>query len=141
MDWIEIYRQEGRRTYYQDETWVFKNMTCSKAWKDIRENATKDVLHVPSGRGKRSILSHIGSPDSGLVNGCMLLFRGSKSNKSADHHTEMNWDFFSIWCETKVFPNIAATGVKSVFVLGKATYHPYWMKKTSDLLHHGIKQG
>ena len=30
LDWIHNYRQSGFRIYYQDETWVFKNMTCSK---------------------------------------------------------------------------------------------------------------
>ena len=98
-------------------------MTCTKMWKYIREKATEDVLHVPSGRGERSILSHIGPTDSGLLNRCMLLFRGSKSNKSADYHTEMYWDVFSNWCETKAFPSIAASSVKSVVALDRATYH------------------
>ena len=53
----------------------------------------------------------------------MPLFRGSKSNKSADYHTEMNWDVFSHWCPKKVFPSIAATGVKSVVVLDRASCH------------------
>ena len=34
LDWIQNYRTEGRRIYYQDETWIFKNMACGKAWKD-----------------------------------------------------------------------------------------------------------
>ena len=67
LDWIDIYRQEGRRAYYQDETWVFKNMTCTKMRKDIRENATEDVLHFSSGRRERLILSRIGCPDIGLL--------------------------------------------------------------------------
>ena len=53
----------------------------------------------------------------------MLLFRGSKSNKSSGYHSEMNWDVFSNWCETVVFPKIAATKQKSVVVLDRATYH------------------
>ena len=35
----------------------------------------------------------------------------------------MNWQVFSRWCETKVIPTIALTGVKSVVVLERATYH------------------
>ena len=53
----------------------------------------------------------------------MALFGGSKSNKLADCHIEMNWDVFSHWCETKFFPNIECTGFKSVVVLDRATYH------------------
>ena len=94
LDWIDIYGKR-RRIYYQDETRVFNNMTCTKMWIDIRENTTEDVLRVLSGRGDRSILSHIDCADTGLVEKCMLLFRGLKSNKSADYHTEMNWEVFS----------------------------------------------
>ena len=35
----------------------------------------------------------------------------------------MNWAVFSHWFEKKVFLAIAVTGVKSVFVLDRATYH------------------
>ena len=69
------------------------------------------------------LLSHIGCAETGLLDGCMLLVRGSKSNKSADYHSEMNWNVFSHWCESTVFPKIAATGKSSVVVLDRATYH------------------
>ena len=52
-----------------------------------------------------------------------LLFRGSKSSKSADYHTEMNWNVFSHWCECKVFPKLASAGHKAVLVLYHATFH------------------
>ena len=68
-------------------------------------------------------MSHRGCADTGLLDQCMLLFGGSKSNKSADYHTEINRDVLSHSCETKVFPSIAATGVKSVLVLDRTTYH------------------
>lgn len=54
---------------------------------------------------------------------CLLLFLGSKSNNSANYHTEMNWDAFSHWCETKVFPDTTVTVQKSIVVLYTATYH------------------
>ena len=118
-----IDRNEGRCIYFQDENWVFKNMACNKVWKDIVGDANDDYFTVPSGKGERSILSHRGCADIGLLDQCMLLFRGSKSNKSADYHAEMNWDVFSHWCETKAFPSIAATSVKSVVALDRAAYH------------------
>ena len=123
LDWIAKYRTEGYRIYYQDETWVFKNMTCSKVWRNILDTTTDETFKVPSGKGDRNIVSHIGSAETGLLPNCLLLFRGSKSNKSADYHTEMNWNVFSHWCRNKVFPEIRKTGIKSVVILDRATYH------------------
>ena len=109
LDWLDHYREQGYHIFYQDETWVFKNMTCSKVWQDIVDHATDGTFAVPSGEEERSILCHIGSPGTGLLDNCIVLFRGSKSNKQADYHLEMNWNVFSNWCETIVSPKIAAT--------------------------------
>jgi len=125
LEWISKYRESGHTIFYQDETWVFKNMACSKVWQDFVGDSTKDTFDVPSGKGERSILSHVGSAENGLLDGCMLLYRGSKSNKDADYHSEMNWNVFSDWCEKRVFPAIKATGKKSVIVLDRATYHTH----------------
>ena len=43
--------------------------------------------------------------------------------KFEDCHTEINWAVFSHSCEKKVFPAIAATGIKSVVVIDRAIYH------------------
>lgn len=112
LNWIKFYRDKGYSIFYQDETWVFKNMVCSKAWMDTVEDSTLNTYNVPSGKGERSILSHLGSADTGLFDNCMLLYRGAKANKSEDYHTEMNWDVFSRWCRKEVFPSFAATGKK-----------------------------
>lgn len=53
----------------------------------------------------------------------MILYRGSKSNKDADYHSEMNWDILSHWCETKVFFAISQIGMNEVVVLYRATSH------------------
>ena len=108
LEWIMNYRNNGYEIFYQDETWVFKNMTSKKVWNDTTGDSTKGILKATSGSGERSILSHVISESCGLLDGCMLLYRDSKSNKSADYHTEMNWDVFSDWCNTKVFPAIRA---------------------------------
>ena len=50
LEWIYKYREEGRREYYQDETWGFKNMSCAKVWKDIVGLSTDGCFMVPSGR-------------------------------------------------------------------------------------------
>ena len=53
----------------------------------------------------------------------MLLYRGSKSNKSADYHSEMNWNVFSDWFNSVVFPEIAERRENAVLILDCATYH------------------
>lgn len=53
-------------------------------------NSTKNTFNVPSGKDERSIISHVGSGETGLLDNCMLLYRGLKENKSDDYHTEMN---------------------------------------------------
>ena len=74
---------------------MFKNMTTSKVRKDVIKKSTDDLITVSSGRGERSILSHVASAQTGLLDGCMFLYRDSKSNKSADYRSEMNWNVFS----------------------------------------------
>lgn len=64
--------------------------------------------HSPIRKGERSILSPVASAQTGLLDVSMLLHWGSKSKKSADHYSEMNWNVFSDWCNEVVFPAIAA---------------------------------
>ncbi len=97
------------RIYYQDESWGLKNMARSKIWRDKVEMSTDDLYKVPSGKGERSISSHIGCAETGLLDGCLLLFRGSKSLHDTDYHSEMNWNVFCHWCEHKVFPAMQQT--------------------------------
>lgn len=123
LEWIQKYRSMGYSVYYQDETWVFKNMKSKKVWTDKTGNALVNQPKAPSGSGERSILAHVCSEETGLLENCMLLFRGKNSKNSDDYHTEMNWSVFSDWCETKVFPAIAKTGKNSVIVFDRATYH------------------
>ena len=78
LEWIDNYRKEGRSIYYQDETWVLKNMQCNKVRKDIAGKATDGCFIVPFRKVELSILSHIGCADTGLLDQCTLLFRGSK---------------------------------------------------------------
>ena len=123
IDLVQQYCNQGFRIYYQDETWAFKNMSCPKIWKDRSKNSTTNMYNVPSGSGERSIVTRIGCDDTGLLDNCQLLFRGSKSNKSSDCHTEISWDVFRHYCETKVFPKIAEMNLKSVVVLDRTTNH------------------
>ena len=72
LDWMQNYQTEGRHTHYQDETWIFKNVARWKAWKNTTGNTTDGCFTVPSGKGEQSILSHIGSPETGLLEQSMF---------------------------------------------------------------------
>ena len=56
LEWIEFSHGSGYRIYYQDETRVFRNMSCSKISKDTVEYSAHEAFTVPSRRGNRSIL-------------------------------------------------------------------------------------
>jgi hypothetical protein len=119
LKWVEKYRNEGRVVFYQEETWIFKNMTQSNVW---QEEGGEIIYKVPSGSGDRAIVSHLGSSETGLLEGCLLLYNGTKSNQSADYHTEINSAVF-LDCLEKVFPAMVKLGRKCVFVLDRAKYH------------------
>ena len=95
-------------------------MTARKMWKF---NDGEFVLKVPAGKSERSIVCHVGSSTTGLLDGCLVMFCGSKSKKSDDYHTEMNRHVFPDWLKTKVFPALKSHGRKSVLVLDRAEYH------------------
>lgn len=101
------------RAYYQDVTWGFKNMDCYEFWKS----------KVPSRKGEHSIHFRIGCAETVFLKDCILLFRGSKANKSSDYQTEMAWEFFSSWYERNVFPQLRTNNVQTLVVWDKATYH------------------
>ena len=63
-------------------------MAQSKVW--IVSDADTIDYRVPNRTGARSILYHLGSKDTGLQNERLLMYHGSKGNKSEDCHTEMN---------------------------------------------------
>jgi len=119
---VKAYRDEGRAIFYQDETWVTKNMTPLRAWLDEnREGAPS----LPQGKGQRTIICNIGNED-GFVEQARLIYRGKKALKNSDYHTEMNSEVFQKWMENNVFGAVPAG---SVIVLDRATYH---MKLTED---------
>lgn len=125
LEWIQYYRENNYEIFYQDETWVFKNLTKKMVWQDTEGEATKNIFNVPAGSGERSILCHLGSDKTGLLEGCMLLYRGSKALKNDDYHREMCWDVFSHWCENKVFPALKRRKTNVVLVLDRAKYHTF----------------
>ena len=105
--WLQKYRSENYDIFYQDETWLNKNMT---AWKIWRYDNAEFLLKIPSGKGERAIICHLGSEATGLLHNCLLCFRGRKSKQDSDYHTEMNSTVFLHWFEHKVFPKMQSRG-------------------------------
>lgn len=101
---VRKFRDEGRPVYYLDETWVSAGDVGSK------------LCSKPSGKGKRLILSHIGSTN-GFLPGGLLCFESKKN--TADHYDEMNNDRFFEWFE-RILPSIEDNGV---IVMDDAPYH------------------
>jgi hypothetical protein len=56
-------------------------MCQSKVW---QEDGGEIMYKVPSVSGDRAIVSHLGSADTGLLDGCLLLYNGAKLNNNAD---------------------------------------------------------
>ena len=92
-------------------------MHCKKHWQDVTEDLTENMYNVPSGSGERSIDAHVGSSETGLLQGCLLMYRGKHAKQSDDYHKEMFWEGFSHWCRHRVFPAMKRTQRKSVLIL------------------------
>lgn len=73
-------------------------------------------LKAPSGKGRRLIISHIGSDEGFLENG-LLLFESKKNTD--DYHKEMNAQHFEEWL-TGILPRLKPN---SVLVIDNAPYH------------------
>ncbi|XP_060846254.1 uncharacterized protein LOC132925915 [Rhopalosiphum padi] len=127
---IKRYREEGRPIYFLDETWVNAGDVNSKVWVDKTVTsarvASSEGLSTgainPTGKGKRLIVSHIGSED-GFVPGGLLCFESKKNTQ--DYHDEMNGDSFRDWLEG-VLPKLKDN---AVIVMDNAPYHSVKIEK------------
>lgn len=72
---------------------------------------------MPSGKGGRIIVAHVGSRKPGLVDGSAWVFVGKKN--SADFHAEMNSTSWLRWLEENVMEKIRG----GVLVIDWAPYH------------------
>ena len=100
---IKRYRDEGYNVYYLDETWINKNHHRSLAWypnfellKDMlkdRENYFQAIPSIPSGKGKRMIILHVGSATTGFLEDMEMVIK----------------QLFTFSCFNPIFDNIDAT--------------------------------
>lgn len=123
LETINKMRQEGRKIYFTDETWLNAGHTKNKLWKDITVKSRKEAFlsglstgnKAPSGKGSRLIITHIGS-ETGFVDGGLWMF---ESKKGGDYHEAMDGKHFETWFE-KVLPLLDEN---AVIVLDNARYH------------------
>lgn len=116
-------RSQGKRIYYLDETWINEGYTVNKFWQDKNVLSSRQAfmegwstgLRPPSGKGRRIIITHIGSSD-GFVNGGLLTF---ESKKTGDYHEDMNSDVFEEWFTQMI--DLIPLG--SIIVMDNASYH------------------
>ncbi|XP_025192636.1 uncharacterized protein LOC112592697 [Melanaphis sacchari] len=122
-----VYMKRGRNS---DETLVNAGDVNSKVWVDKTVTsarvASSEGLSTgainPTGKGKRLIVSHIGSED-GFVPGGLLCFESKKNTQ--DYHDEMNGDSFRDWLEG-VLPKLKDN---AVIVMDNAPYHSVKIEK------------
>jgi hypothetical protein len=90
-------------------------MTVPNVW--IDENH-EGGFKVPSGKGERLIVSHMGSSACGFLPEAKLIFK--ETSKDADYHGNFNSAIFLKWLKEKCFPYMKAG---DVLVLDQAPYH------------------
>jgi hypothetical protein len=127
---IRKFRDEGRNIYYLDETWVNEGYTVTKVWQDKNVKSFRQAFldglstgfKAPSGKGRRLIVTHIGSA-SGFVDGGLLLF---ESKNTGDYHEDMNADVFEEYFTQML--DLIPPG--SVIVMDNASYHSRQTERT-----------
>lgn len=126
-------RSEGKRIYYLDETWINEGYTVKKFWQDGNITNARQAfneglstgLKPPSGKGRRLIITHIGS-ESGFVDGGLLTF---VSKKTGDYHEDMNSDVFEDWFSQMI--DLIPDG--SIIVMDNASYHSKKLERVPTL--------
>lgn len=107
--------------FYLGETWLNQNHTRSYVWQDSNNDRG---LNVPTGKGGRLILLHIGSAKTGFIPQCKLLYKNTRST-SVDYHSKMNSDIFREW----FLKMLNLLGEPSVIVMDNASYHSIELNK------------
>lgn len=103
---------------------LFAGHAVKKTWVDTKITSSREAfLERPTtglknlvGKGRRLIISHVGS-EEGFVDGGLLIFESKK--KTEDYHDEMNSEHFEEWLRG-ILPKLKEN---SVLVLDNAPYH------------------
>ena len=113
---------------YLDETWVDQNQCRKRAWypeislvDDVMKNnqvGFAPLPNIPSGKGKRIVVLHVGGAEIGFIPQCEMVFQGIHDDMG-DYHTEMNSVLFMSWFDDL----IKTLEQPTVIVLDNASYH------------------
>lgn len=130
---IKQFREEGRKIYYQDETWVNAGHVKNKVWQDKTIKSPKDAflkglstgLRSPKGKGSRLIVVHMGCEEGFLKDGLMVF----QSKSTADYHEEMTGNVFEDYFR-ELLPSLEDN---SVVVLDNAPYHSVKCEKIPNM--------
>ena len=112
---VRQHRLAGRRIFYHDESWLNLHMTQANVW---RNPDGQGGIIMPSGRGGRIVMTHLGSSATGFLNGGGVLAKGYTD--AEDYHTEFNGPSFMHYLEHHALANMRAG---DVLVLDRAPYH------------------
>ncbi|CAK9802850.1 hypothetical protein ANTQUA_LOCUS10453 [Anthophora quadrimaculata] len=126
---LKQFREANRQIYYLDETWINAGHAKNFVWKDTsiisaraaHSSGLSTGLKNPSGKGKRLIITHIGSVN-GFVDGALWTF---ESKKTVNYHEEMNAAKFEDWF-SKIIDKLEEN---SVVVMDNAPYHSRKIEK------------
>lgn len=110
---IRKIRDQNKKIFYLDETWIDSNLTFQKCWQSVDENGVLPDLN-PS---NRVIVVDIGS-DDGFLQGGRLIYKAN--SVKGDYHGQMNSVNFEKWIRERVLPNLPPN---SVIVMDNAPYH------------------
>ncbi|XP_054283210.1 uncharacterized protein LOC129000275 [Macrosteles quadrilineatus] len=110
---IKKFRENGRKIFYLDETWVDGNLTFKKCW----QNDEIDGVLSDMNSSNRLIIVDIGSED-GFLTGGRLIYKANST--TGDYHGQMNANNFEKWIRNQVIPNLPE---HSVLVIDNAPYH------------------
>ncbi|XP_048488380.1 uncharacterized protein LOC125491162 isoform X2 [Plutella xylostella] len=130
---INEYREQNKKIYYLDETWLNEGHTCNYVWmdNDIKSSRQAFLGGLSSGlknpqKGKRLIITHIGNED-GFLEGADWVFEAKKSD--GDYHGEMDAHNFEKWFKMvldKILPG-------SVIVMDNAPYHSRQLERVPNM--------
>lgn len=80
-------------------------------------------MRLPDSSDDGSRNFHLGNAESGLLDGCSLLYGGAKAERSDDYDKEMCTKVFLDWLKAKVIPKLASGKRNCVLELDRAAYH------------------
>lgn len=108
-------REDKFDIHFLDESYINAHHTCDSEWQsDTKKRA------IPTGKGKRIIIAHIGSYNKGLLENGQLIFESKSKDENGDYHKDMDSHEFENWIRNTVVPSLDN---KSCLVMDNAAYH------------------